>query len=137
MGTNFYVESQPPCPTCRREYEQLHIGKSSAGWCFSLRVYPEKGINTLEDWRRIWSGNTIRDEYGSPVSETEMLEIISQREWKRDSWESLAKGYGSEYEFHRRNYSQRGPNGLLRHKLGSNCIGHGDGTYDLIEGEFF
>ena len=29
-----------------------------------------------------------------------------------------------------------GPNGLLRHRIGEHCIGHGDGTWDLIRGEF-
>jgi hypothetical protein len=35
------------------------------------------------------------------------------------------------------NYSERGPNFLLRHRVnGRHCIGHGPGTYDYIAGEF-
>ena len=47
------------------------------------------------------------------------------------------EGYDSWEEFHRRNNSEIGPNGLLRHKVtGNHCVGHGDGTYDYIKGVF-
>ena len=32
----------------------LHIGKSSSGWCFSLHVIPEQGINSLQDWVKLF-----------------------------------------------------------------------------------
>jgi hypothetical protein len=34
------------------------------------------------------------------------------------------------------NHAERGPNNLLRHQIGEGCIGHGAGTWDLIEGGF-
>jgi hypothetical protein len=46
MGTNYYV-AYDYCRHCGRFDEEFHIGKSSAGWCFSLRVYEDKG---LTDW---------------------------------------------------------------------------------------
>ena len=35
------------------------------------------------------------------------------------------------------NYAEPGPNGLVRAKInGVHCIGHGEGTWDYITGEF-
>lgn len=112
MGTNYYLHKEPACESCGREHEPLHIGKSSLGWCFSLHVIPEKGINTLEDWRELWKSGTayILDEYDERVPIEEMEKIITQRSH---------------------------PIGLYRHPLdGRHCLGHGDGTWDYIAGEF-
>jgi len=145
MGTNFYLHPQADCECCGRPFEPLHIGKSSGGWCFSLHVIPEEGINTLDDWRRLWSrqGAIIRDEYGSRVSNEEMEARITERSsnksWDRTWWERPfgRGGYRNEEEFHRSNHSERGPNFLIRHRVdGRHCIGHGPGTYDYIVGEF-
>lgn len=74
MGTNYYLQEKPPCDKCGREFERLHIGQSSAGWCFALHVIPELGINNLADWKKRWEEHpsVIRDEYGmddeQPVS---------------------------------------------------------------------
>jgi len=38
LGTNYYWQESEPCAACGRGYEQVHVGKSSAGWCFSLHV---------------------------------------------------------------------------------------------------
>lgn len=136
MGTNYYLSPQPPCPHCGREYEQLHIGKSSGGWCFSLHVDPDKGIKDLADWGQLWlkPGAVITDEYGETVPPNEMLSIITER--KRDIQEETPYGYRSWADFHNRNGSEPGPKGLLRHRIGHSCIGHGAGTWDLIVGEF-
>ncbi len=108
MGTNFYMHEEPPCPTCHRSKEMRHIGKSSAGWCFTLRVYPREGINTLEDWKKLWAGKTFEDEYGDSVSEEQLLDRITNRHA-----------------------------GVQRHTIdGSHCIGHGEGTWDYMVGEF-
>lgn len=109
MGTNYYLHEKPDCECCGRSFEPLHIGKSSYGWCFSLHVMP--GIKTLDDWRNRWSmpGSYIRNEYGDLVSVADMELIITGR---------------------------RGPNGLLRHQIDGHCVGHGEGTWDYISGEF-
>jgi hypothetical protein len=39
MGTNYYLRLHA-CPSCGHSAAELHIGKSSAGWYFGLRVYP-------------------------------------------------------------------------------------------------
>lgn len=84
MGTNYYYEptAVKPCSECGRgfETERLHIGKSSAGWVFSLCIYPDRNINTLEDWKRVWaSGGQIRDEYGEFVPIPDMVACITLR----------------------------------------------------------
>lgn len=84
MGTNYYYETTGTnrCEHCGRgdETEKLHIGKSSTGWAFPLCIYPERNINTLEDWKQIWaSGGQIRDEYGECVPIPDMIATITLR----------------------------------------------------------
>jgi len=114
MGTNYYLHTEPPCECCGKPRgEELHIGKSSGGWCFALHVVPEDSINTLDDWRALWTqpGSSIRNEYGEKVTREEMERVITQRRW-RDGMPS-------------------------RHVVdGGHCLGHGDGTWDYITGEF-
>lgn len=82
MGTNYYVR-YPACPHCGRRDEDRHIGKSSAGWKFSLRVYPEEGVNNLEDWRREWEKGEIINEYDEPVAVEKLLQSILERSHPR------------------------------------------------------
>ena len=132
MGTNYYLREKQPCEACGRDYEPLHIGKSSGGWCFSLHVDPESGINDLSDWEAKWAkpGAVIEDEYGDTISVDSMRDVILNR-----SWPSLTIDHPQEYLT--RNHADLGPNGLLRHRIEPRlCIAHGDGTYDLCVGEF-
>lgn len=129
MGTNFYLESEP-CPHCGRSDPPKHIGKSSAGWCFSLRVYPDDGINSLADWLKAWgkSGVSIRDEYGATILPAEMLIRITERSGMQ---------HPLDREDLRINGAMAGPKNLLRHRIdGRYCVGHGDGTYDYMLGDF-
>lgn len=144
MGTNYYwTKRENECKHCGRADEiNLHIGKSSGGWCFSLHVYPadefgycESGqpILTLEDWKTRFAdpNSVITDEYGDVTSAEQMLNTITNRSWSHRIFVSPAE--------HWENYSMAGPNGLLRHdptREYSHCIGHGEGTWDYIVGEF-
>lgn len=128
MGTNYYYHEKPPCACCDRPFEPLHIGKSSYGWCFSLHVIPEEGINSLDDWRRKWSTRgVILDEYGQKVSEEEMMRIITDR--------SRVQPMSKHFDY-AQNHAEPGPGNLARHSIGQHCVGHGEGTWDLIPGEF-
>lgn len=136
MGANYYLVIDP-CPHCGRGESRLHIGKSSAGWCFALHVDPDENINSLDDWKSRWEGNRIEDEYRRTLSPEEMLSVIVDRSHPMEWGDKKFWGYDNEAEFHRSNCSLRGPNNLLRSKVdGKHCIGHGDGTWDLITGEF-
>jgi len=138
MGTNYYLYEKTVCPTCGHTDEPLHIGKSSSGWCFSLHIYPDDGISTLQDWIERWSApnSVIQDEYGDNISLEEMLRIITERGRDRE-WEEKPCGYASWEAFHAANNSLKGTNGLLRHQIdGRRCLAHGEGTYDLLSGDF-
>ena len=103
----------------------MHIGKSSGGCVFSLHVYPEQGINTLEDWLPLLDTGVIIDEYGEGYSKNDLLRVITNRLWLA----AYLHDPGPDAE--------HGPNGLLRNRVdGIYCIGHGPGTYDYIVGEF-
>jgi hypothetical protein len=135
MGTNYYFSKEAACPTCGHDRgDLLHIGKSSAGWCFSLHVIPDSGLNSLEDWEHLFPDGYIRDEYGQHISPAGMSDVIRNRGRARKPERPL--GYESWDDFHRVNQSEPGPKGLLRHRLGTHCVGHGEGTWDLIPGEF-
>lgn len=137
MGTNYYLYKNT-CECCGRGDEERHIGKSSGGWCFALHVYPREEINNLDDWRELFAtrGVSIKDEYGDTISSLAMLDIITNRSWKGDK-EKTPYGYVSWEQFHRDNHSLFGPNNLLRSKIdGVHCVGHGEGTWDLIIGDF-
>lgn len=150
MGTNYYLTKK--CSSCNHE-ERLHIGKSSSGWCFSLHVYPFGGdkysefkkingnvitIESLEDWKT-WFGKSdwkILNEYGTEISSEEMIEIVTKR--SRTERKELSDYYYSSWsDFYEKNQAEPGPNNLLRSRIdNSHCIGHGEGTWDLIIGEF-
>ena len=133
---NFYLRTKA-CDHCGRGDEPLHIGKSSWGWCFGLHVIPERGLNSLDDWKREWSkeGVLIEDEEGCVLTPEEMVYRIVDRKGKC-KWTRSPGGYRTWDEFHDRNHSEPGPRGLLRHRIGRYCVGHGRGTWDLIPGDF-
>lgn len=118
-----------------RKADRLHIGKSSGGWCFALHVTDT--IHSLDDWKVKWVEGVIRDEYEREYTQNEMLRIITVRSRPEPVRISpLDPFYKNVDHFLARNHAELGPHNLLRHKIGSNCRGHGDGTWDLIEGEF-
>ena len=137
MGTNYYLHKNE-CPACHRSDEPMHIGKSSGGWCFGLHVYPEKLLNTLDDWRKIWvePGTLIKNEYGDKVTPVDMEKIITRRKGRKRivfPW----FGYRDEEDFLEKNHAVLGPNNLLRHEIDTRfCIGHGEGTWDYLAGYF-
>lgn len=127
MGTNYYWIPNP-CPTCGHG-ERVHIGKSSAGWVFSLHVHPGDDIHGLRGWVNAWRIGTIVDEYDETVSADEMLRTITER--------ARHGGPDQPAEWYAQNSAEPGPNRLARHKIdGRHCIGHGEGTWDLCVGEF-
>lgn len=125
MGTNFYLRGKPHCPHCSRGPDRgPHIGKSSGGWVFTLRVYPDgdyrldeagitEPIHDLEDWLPLFERFGVVNEYDEDISPDEMRMTIAER----TAW--TATGYE-----------------LRRHPVDGFCIAHGKGTWDLCVGEF-
>jgi hypothetical protein len=125
MGTNYYLhkESTSKCVTCKHDphEEVLHIGKSSYGWCFSLHIIPERGINSLGDWIAEWGkpNTKILNEYDEEVLPEDMIKIITTRgpgRWCPDGM-----------ELHRH---------APYHKDNPGTVREGPGSYDLICGDF-
>lgn len=155
MSTNYYLvyneKVTDKCPCCEQEItknKELHLGKSSSGWTFALHVYPEQGIHTWGDvlYEILYAtckGGWIKDEYGTEVETDMFIDIVTERGSDNTIDEMVEKnnrlgfstvesvGYYLAY-----NMAVRGPNNLLRHKIDRCCVGHGEGTYDYIVGEF-
>lgn len=141
MGTNYYSVPREALGTLHfsenfwdlkndPENDILHIGKSSGGWCFSLHVIPDRGINSLGTWVPIFIDpeRAIVDEYLDEIDWEQMMRTITARGRKEPcNWD---------HERYERNYAEPGPNNLARHSIGHGCIEHGPGTWDLIEGNF-
>jgi len=138
MGTNYYWHTSE-CSHCGRGDEPKHIGKSSAGWVFALHVYPEEGIEDMDGWERVWKGEgRIRDEYGTPLTISEMRIVITGR-YRSERWDGAPPFmYESWQQFHEKNHSEPGPSGLLRTRLTADrrCTKHGAGTWDCFTGDF-
>ena len=137
MGTNYYAKTGKKITVtcdCGFEHlidEELHIGKKSCGWKFTLHVIPEQGINELEDWRPVLKSSEIYDEYDRSVSYDEMIKIIvgnyvnqGKKPYVKYNNSSLYSDYDAMYD----------PNDDLMfvrmNKTGT------EGSYCLMEGEF-
>lgn len=134
MGTNYYAHVKGnPLLRWIVEPEKVHIGKSSGGWVFSLHVKQNVGdefVSTWADWKRVLQKKNvdIYDEYDQLIDKRTFFAVVEKRSWNRPVPDTF------DYE---RNHAVPGPNGLIRHKVdGRHCIGHGEGTWDYIIGEF-
>jgi hypothetical protein len=127
MGTNYYMATKAACKECGHKEPSRHIGKSSAGWVFALHVYPDEGINDLDDWKPLLeAAPEIRDEYDRIISVEDMLSTITGR-----SWPKLKPGFD-----YARNGAEPGPNNLIRCKPNQHGVTHGAGTWDCHTGDF-
>lgn len=112
MGTNYFWRDQP-CGTCGR-YDEVHVGKSSAGWSFMFRAHPhalmrdQQGdeqpewgydrespfgfpVMSRADWRTVFAGRRgeLWDEYGRRVDEdpTAWLDRLEPPLGEQIAWE--------------------------------------------------
>ncbi|MCK5018870.1 MAG: hypothetical protein KAS32_17540 [Candidatus Peribacteraceae bacterium] len=128
MGTNYYAKIDK-CDCCGHAPDDVHIGKSSSGWTFLLHSDPGLKLTDLYSWQEFMMGKEIVDEYGNQVGFRGMLSIIMSRDGGPDSAlpSNILKGDNCEL----------GINNLLRPKVdGVHCIERGDGTWDMVIGEF-
>lgn len=159
MGCNYYIlepnkDYDSNCPIKSKtepKYVKTHLGKSSAGWTFGVHVYPERDINTLDDWIAIFQELSIKDElyildeYGYNLSLVQFLDTVRERS-SNSNWGELKKNinknpmyisYLSLEHFLEVNQAIKGPNNLLRRRIDkSHCISHGSGTWDHVIGDF-
>ncbi len=76
MSTNYYARMQI-CEKCRR-YDELHIGKRSAGWVFSFEAHKDHDMTTYESAMRWLKYERIFDEYGEEVSYDAFREMVEK-----------------------------------------------------------
>jgi hypothetical protein len=93
MGTNFHVSTGPSCGgLCARHCkgETIHLGKSSAGWAFTFRAYPEPSptdgleavtwpVVDFPSWLKLLDLGPIEDEYGRSWTRAEMVTMIEDK----------------------------------------------------------
>jgi len=102
MGTNYYLRLNI-CPDCGR-YDSIHIGKSSSGWRFLFRGYPDTGdtplneitsiIHNVRDWQEVTPRGEIWDEYGTRVPyELFWGMVASKQSFKTNDYHLLIDGY--------------------------------------------
>lgn len=76
MGTNFYIHRASVVDGVA-EVEKEHIGKRSGGWVFGFQGENCKTYQAWKDRLNNLQGNEqIVDEYGTPMTPTEMIETI-------------------------------------------------------------
>jgi hypothetical protein len=125
MGVNYYIR-----PIGEKESDanerRIHIGKSSAGWCFALHVHPKLRIFTLQDWESLFDNHEIINDYDVIISKDEMLKIIRDRKFHLER--------NLDQEFLKINHAIAGPNGLLRSN-DDRVLYQGEGTWDCIIGD--
>ena len=140
MGTNYYVADKSKyCEHCGRGEKTIHLGKSSAGWCFTLNVHPKRDIHNWKDILKFVKGKKIFNEYDEHITLAEFIDVVEHRSWDYPRSEMDFSCYPyckSLKDFLKRNNAVLGPNNLLRHEISDFCIGHGEGTYDYIVGDF-
>lgn len=97
----------------------IHVGKSSGGWNFLLHVYPEQDIKTLSDWkalaeRLIADGWRFESEDRKEISADALWRVVERADYRDSDLMHMRR-------------SKPSPN---------YCIGHGEGYYDYIIGDF-
>jgi hypothetical protein len=75
MGTNYYTVNKY-CDHCNQYEKDLHIGKSSYGWCFSFQGYKYMNLVSWKQWKEYLKDKTIVDEYGDKKIYDDIVEMI-------------------------------------------------------------
>lgn len=106
MGNNFYTRINE-CDKCGR-YNEIHLGKSSAGWQFSFQYNGGKFYKDIKEMKAWLKGKQIWDEYGEKISYKRFWQLVaSKQKWERLNHSKeypgntlLIDGYSfSDYEF--------------------------------------
>ena len=91
MGTNYFLHKPPSCGGVCAEHchgEEIHLGKSSAGWSFTFQAFPDTGPPVMDfaSWKAQLDGpGEIRDEYGQPVTAQELLDTVESKRGGRST----------------------------------------------------
>lgn len=131
MSTNYYAHTGD---------EVLHIGKSSAGWAFALRIYGADGPDNIEEWTlAIDRADKIVDEYGNEIDAGLMLKRIQYKP-ARAVENTPPPPYTSWASFYRENECYADHHTGLFHSVPNmrtgRYVNRGPGTFDYCRYEF-
>jgi hypothetical protein len=109
MGTNYYVHVNL-CDQCNRS-EEIHLGKSSAGWHVLLQANGFEYYKTWEGMKEWLADKVIKNEYGDPVKRVDFISLVEGRQRNKELWrhvkndgQNIPDGFATEdpdgYEFH-------------------------------------
>jgi len=89
MGTNYYfiLPENKKCPYCGHQElnDEIHIGKSSAGWEFGFHGTDK--IRSYNDWLKFFGQNrygTIKNEYNQELSISDFRKVVEERTGYQD-----------------------------------------------------
>lgn len=87
MGTNYYAIEKSYKPN----RQELHIGKSSAGWkfCFQGYLYEDDycpHIQSIKDWKEYIKNNNmlIFDEYNERISSKDFWNMVEKKQEEKN-----------------------------------------------------
>lgn len=83
MGTNYDIKFHI-CSKCDR-YDEVHLGKSSAGWVFSLNLNSKKYYSNWKEMQQFlkkeaMNGGQIYDEYGAKISVDDFIKLVELKQ---------------------------------------------------------
>lgn len=100
MGTNYYVRQKPDCPTCKRPFdEEIHIGKSSCGWKFSMQLNGRKFWYDKTSMKKWTKRKTIVDEYGRVIPWAGFWEMVEDKQKEPHPTNDEVAQYPNHYIF--------------------------------------
>lgn len=91
MGTNYHVRTLPCDKACDHcgESQLIHLGKTSAGWCFNFQADPDwPRDDAFKRWLLLALSGPIEDEYGKPLTVGELLHRVYERHAQRSHLET-------------------------------------------------
>jgi hypothetical protein len=98
MGTNFFARTHE-CLCCGR-YDDLHIGKLSAGWRFNFRGHPhhDPPLTSWKAWQEFLTGTQIRNEYGDELALEDLRRLASDKIESNSCQTCFVKAQAYEYD---------------------------------------
>jgi hypothetical protein len=81
MGTNYYIK-QKKCKTCGNTPDEIHLGKSSAGWQFTFQFNGGRYYKNMPEMKEWTKGKKIYDEYGKYVGHGTFWKMVKEKQEK-------------------------------------------------------
>ncbi len=78
MGTNYYTRINE-CKHCKR-FENIHLGKSSAGWQFSFQYNGGQYYQNIKEMKDFLKDKIIKDEYDHIVTHDKFWEMVESKQ---------------------------------------------------------